>query len=126
MRFGMPVIVAVPLLSGLVVSVAAQGAAEGASSKLAARAAVRGAQFRSVSSPQGRFTVSIPVGWELKGFAPDESSIGFTPKGEAYPEVSIALTEASTTASQAGLPPQHYGTDDPAALNLRGRHLLEQ
>ncbi len=58
--------------------------------------------FRSFRSPQGRFTVSIPAGWEYKAFAPDESSIGFTPQGKPHPEISIAFTEASIAAAQTG------------------------
>jgi len=66
---------------------------------------VRAIQVHTFTSPQGRFTVSIPLGWEFKPFAPDESSIGFTPKGKTHPEVTIAFTEASLTAFQMGLQP---------------------
>lgn len=64
---------------------------------------IRALQFQTLTSPQGRFTVSIPIGWAYKPLAPDESSIGFTPEGKPHPEVSIAfrVTDVWLLAVQA-------------------------
>lgn len=105
-------------------SVCAPGAddARVGSTGLRPKTPARAVRFQSVRSAEGRFTVRIPVGWELKRFAPDESSIGVSPMGERYPEVSIAFTEASALAAQKAqqaLGHQWYGQQ------LSAREFLE-
>lgn len=60
-------------------------------------------QFQTFTSSQGRFTVSIPAGWELKSLAADESLISFTQKGLNIPEISIGCVDVSSNAGMIGL-----------------------
>jgi len=83
----------------------AQQAKQVSSEKSAKPQRVKAIRFRPFTSPQGRFKVHIPADWEFESFAPDESSVGFVPKGKRHPEISIAFTEASMLAYQMGLQP---------------------
>ena len=57
---------------------------------LAKRASVAGG-WKKVSSPQGRFSVEIPEGWERKETNQQDTEISvlFGPVGRDFPKVSI-------------------------------------
>ncbi|MDI6761218.1 MAG: PDZ domain-containing protein [Candidatus Brocadiaceae bacterium] len=59
-------------------------------SKPGGPAKIRALSFTPFSSPQGRFTISIPAGWKFKS-GPNEEIFTFTPEGRDLPEVGIGF-----------------------------------
>lgn len=46
-------------------------------------------RWRNVTSPQGRFSVELPEGWDVKPKEPDETSVSFGPAGRDFPAVGV-------------------------------------
>lgn len=66
-------------------------------------------RWRRVTSPQGRFTVELPEGWEIKPKDPQENPASFGPVGRDLPGVTIIGWYAAHTW-------QSLRTNDPRLL----------